>query len=267
VSDKRLPIVYEVLNFLMSEKAHSYHLLFVDQMLLLRLAAHHGPKGIYPSIFTLAKALNISETYTKERIVHLESIGLIKRTLKDGHSPYIRGASPYYHLLFLPSEWSTVVDHLKLSTGQLQLTTSGQPQFHEWSTTVDTINIDNQNRRSVQRESAKKRAPLSGNFLPSKAMQELLKKTAERTSLSCEELMNKFRNVMRKKKSEDFNFELENFLISERPRSFGAKQLAAFVPTQPIDAAELEKIREKRRKEMLEEEERNREKRKQARGF
>jgi hypothetical protein len=98
-------------------------------------------------------------------------------------------------------------------------------------------------------------------------MQELLKKTAERTSLSCEELMSKFRNVMRKKKSEDFNFELENFLISERPRSFGAKQLAAFVPTQPIDAAELEKIREKRRKEMLEEEERNREKRKQARGF
>src|ERR1043165_6962937 len=70
-------IVFQVLNFVYGEECLKYDLLPIDKLLLIALAKHHGPKGIYPSQQTLAKELHITERHTRERLCYLRSKSLI----------------------------------------------------------------------------------------------------------------------------------------------------------------------------------------------
>jgi hypothetical protein len=73
----------------------------------------------------------------------------------------------------------------------------------------------NKSRESTR----KKRASLSADFLPSKANADLLLQTASKTRSTPEFLMKKFKNCQRStgKVSADWDAELENFLLNERP--------------------------------------------------
>jgi hypothetical protein len=77
----------------------------------------------------------------------------------------------------------------------------------------------------------KKRAPLSENFIPDEKMILLLEEVSLKTNISSDKLLIKFKNVQKSKEkiSADWNAELENFLINEKPNiSLPVKRLEPF---------------------------------------
>lgn len=177
-NNKEIHIVFQVLNFVLSPDADDLKLLPIDRLFLLALAKHQGIRGIYPTTNTLASELNISPTYVKRIINRLDAFGIIKVDRKYG-------TTHHYHLLFLSTDRSTVVDVSTVVDRSTTVSISGQPQFQKRSTTVDTININNQFRTSKQRE-RKKAAPISPNFLPDEKTKALITDLSIRDDLILE---------------------------------------------------------------------------------
>ncbi len=70
-------ILFQVLDFVYSDQSALFNLLPIDKLLLICLAKHKGPLGIFPSQKTLAKELKISDRFVRERLRYLETNGLI----------------------------------------------------------------------------------------------------------------------------------------------------------------------------------------------
>lgn len=83
---------------------------------------------------------------------------------------------------------------------------------------VDLATHNNKKINNKNRE-RKKRAPLSENFIPNEKMIFLLEEISIKNNISSDKLLIKFKNVQKSKDklSADWNAELENFLINEKP--------------------------------------------------
>lgn len=92
--NKEIHIVFRVLNFLFS----SHHLAQISNpnqhRILILLAKHQGPKGICPSITTLAKEMNIAPRSTRRLIAHWEELEIIKIDERAG--------KPNQYYLYIP---------------------------------------------------------------------------------------------------------------------------------------------------------------------
>jgi len=174
---KPIHIMFEIANFIYSEESEKYNLLPIDKLLLMLLAKHHGPKGIYPSTDTLSKELSVSPTYIKRRIIYLEEQGLI--TIERKLGSYHR-----YTLTKLSTDQSTTVDHPPQEVIHRPVNCSiatGQLQFQNRSTAVDTISLGsvqiiNSERAEPEKRSAQKSAasrPSLSNFEADEKNQKL----------------------------------------------------------------------------------------------
>lgn len=83
---KEIHLVFEVLNFLHSNHAKSFNLTLLDQLILINLASHNGAKGIFPSVPTIAKEINVSDRQVTRRIKYLRELNLITIEKKFGKS-------------------------------------------------------------------------------------------------------------------------------------------------------------------------------------
>jgi hypothetical protein len=228
MSGKDIHILFKVANFIYSDACLPYSLLPLDKLLLLALAKHAGPKGIYPAIPTLAKELHTDDRHIRRRLTHLKRLKLI-------HIDSRPGLNSYYSFLFLSTDPGRTDPGYTLSNpGSTDPDTPGLQTPHPGSTDP-TISINNQYRESVQRESAKKRAPLPENFLPNEANQRLLKEVSSKTGLTDGQLLAKFKNLQKSKQnlSADWNASLETFLINERPMGLGINKFQQEGPKAP----------------------------------
>lgn len=221
MAEKEIHIVFKVFTFIYGEASRQYRLLDIDKHILNVLAKHHGPKGIYPAIQTIAHSIDKSIRYTKTRLNRLEGLGLISIKRKPGKSSH-------YTLKFIDQ----ISSNLASTGGDLQITgdlqgviysaQGGDLQSHYLASTDATINTNNQYKGSIQREKPKhaaSRLPLSDFFKPDEQRQKLMTETCTKCSITEQSLMAKFRALQKTKDkvSSDWNAELELFLINERP--------------------------------------------------
>lgn len=86
---KDIHIVFQVLNWLHSDHQTQYQLLPNAKLLLINLASHKGIEGIFPSIDTLSKELNLAKRYVITLLNQLSKQKLIKIVKKKGcHNVY-----------------------------------------------------------------------------------------------------------------------------------------------------------------------------------
>jgi len=212
--------MFQVANFIYGKESEKYKLLPNDKHILMLFAKHSGPKGIYPSISTLAKELRVSERYVKTRIDYLAGQKLI-------FIQRINGRKNYYTLC----EFSLIGD--PQITGELEIT--GDPQItppvicrsphpasvdHPISSiSVQSINTERDARAKHARPARKERLPLSESFSPNAENQKRLAEAAQASGKSPGDLLKVFRNIQisKDKLSYDWQAEFENFLINERP--------------------------------------------------
>jgi hypothetical protein len=238
MQEKAIHIVFQVMNYIFGETLTDHLLLPVDRLLLLALAKHHGVKGIYPSTKTLAKELRISKTYVKLRINYLESIKLIRIDRKYG-------CSHSYFLEFLSTDRATTVDQSSTVDRSTVVTPTGQLQLQDRSTTVDPININNQQRLNNTERRKKAALTLSDDFVPSK---QSVKK-AEEVGLTEDEAnyeFDKFMNHYQEKQVEktDWQFMLQTWFIragdykrKKGPITVNSQEVKSTVPWyNPADA-------------------------------
>lgn len=135
-------IIFQVLNFIFNFDNKKYQLIPVDKLILLSLAKHHGPKGIFPSQKVISIEVQISSRYVRERIEFMESIGLlcVKKISRKYH----------YTLLFLQEipEPQFRYDEINSGTPVPLLMPIfppiAEPQFQNSGTPVPTINTEDQ---------------------------------------------------------------------------------------------------------------------------
>lgn len=217
MSEKIVHIMFRVVSFLISDESKKYNLLLIDRWILTLLAKHQGIKGIFPNQETIGKEAFISLRYAKTRIKYLESIGLIsiKRINHKNH----------YFFNFLEDPQIPYLN----SEGDLQITlakTEGDPQItskviYRSLQTASTDHTKNKlnNKLSNTERARPKRAPLPLNWKPSQELQEKTRQVALKVNKSAQELITKFINLQRSKDklSANWDAELENFLLNERP--------------------------------------------------
>lgn len=169
MQENKIHVVFQVLNFLTDPSSFSYDLLLIDKFILIILAKHHGELGIFPKQETLAKEANLSKRYTRERLLHLQKIGLISvKKINRRH---------HYFLEFL----STTVQpqlHSEVIHNEIRV----QPQLHsecsyrssQSAAVVPTNNIiNNPINKTEGGESKKFFSPIPSNFYPNKQSQKL----------------------------------------------------------------------------------------------
>lgn len=254
MSDKEIHIVFKVINFIFGEESREFNLKHVDKNILMALAKHHGPKGIYPALTTLATELDVGVRYLQRRLEHLKGIGLVQ--IKN-----TGGRSNRYILSFLEFNNSTthgLQTHGLQDRGGLQTVAYRPPthglQVHDPRSTDRPIRTDNQNKGSEQREKQKhgaSRLPLSDFFKPDEQRQKLVMETCAKCSITEQSLMAKFRALQKTKDkvSSDWNAELELFLINERPSRDVVKPQAQQSGLQPTTAAYRDYFDEEKLKE------------------
>lgn len=204
-------------DFVSSPKFLNLKLKVTSSLVLIMLAKHHGKKGIYPSITTLARECGRSKRYIKSIILKLEHLKLITVERRNG-------CSSVYYLNFINVELSTErvvlstdrasVDHpSKNTTEHLQITPPsicGSPTEHLWITQSEQISS-----LKEQRERASAHT-LPVDFLPKRAV----KRKAEELGLTGDELYNAIEKFKAHYKSTgvkkfDWDAALDKWLIGE----------------------------------------------------
>lgn len=193
-------IVFEVMNFVYSDQAKD--LFSIDKHVLIVLAKHHGPKGIYPSVDTLSKELNSAEKTIRRSLLRLSSLELIKIESNPGHTSHYSFTEKVIHTLVTCDRSVTVT----------AVTGDQPPRSFEAHTPVTRDQRSYKRDQiilSTQRGETKKpsRSP-SGFFEPSSENQKL----AEELKLDLQNELRKFRLDQkvygRKHKDEQAAFEL-----------------------------------------------------------
>lgn len=240
VQEKSIHIVFQILNLLSdpSVRCHYPKLTPDEKLLLLFLAKHKGHKGIYPSILTLAKELDRSDSAIQRSAKRLVQKGFIR-------IDPVPGKSNNYTILILgdtPSVDATPSVELPLAS-----TLPHPPRPRYPTPSVDATQSDKSNNRFNNTERARKgRLPLSLSWKPSEKALAQATGVGTKVNKSADELITKFRNLQASKQatSANWNAEFENFLINERPTGFMGSQSVTQV-TRPtgIDytAARLER--------------------------
>lgn len=240
--NKEIHIVFQVNNFLKTKSPLRDRLLQVDMNLLRTLACHHGPKGIFPCIDTLATEVNISPRYVKERLSALKSLKLIDILQK-------KGRSNQYRILFvstncdsydcyqchpeekLSTDQCSTAHPLLIHKGGTTVHLRGEPQFQKGGTTVHPINIDYQYKRNnIEGKRVKARSPtphyLPDDFEPSRGAIDRVEATGlteDEANLSFE----KFLNYHKGKGTKAVNWQLLliNWFIDDGVKKANSKKI------------------------------------------
>jgi hypothetical protein len=177
---KNIHIVFQVLNFLYSIESKKFNLLPNDERILINLAHHNGPKGIFPSVKTIAKELNITDRYVRERLSFMAGKKVILIDKNDG-----KRNSYLLHFLLSINEtefYNNLSDSCPTTepqfTPELQFTPEPQfhiplnpssatpePQFRHITTKDQPINNKDKRKEHLQKRDASKTA-ISKNFTP-----------------------------------------------------------------------------------------------------
>lgn len=113
----------------------------------------------------------------------------------------------------------------------LTILPNGQMDSTEWANGFDQkgkpIPDNKPDIKPNKRERTEKRAPLSASFKPNEKIKSLFLETAERCGISPDDLQDKFFNIYSdpERLSTDWNKELHNFLIREKPSSKKKKRV------------------------------------------
>jgi predicted transcriptional regulator len=83
---KEIHIVFQVLNFIHGDECRSYDLTQSEQLLLIALAKHQGPKGLYPSYETLAKDIHLTRRHVMRVLKSLIEKDLLTCEKNEGRS-------------------------------------------------------------------------------------------------------------------------------------------------------------------------------------
>lgn len=170
MQEKKIHIVFQVLNFLYSDECKKHKLLPIDKLILITLAHHKGAKGIFPMQETLAQELNTSLRYIKTRLKHLHKIGFI--SVQKSHR------KNFYALPFTDASGDlqiTYSDVDNLSSGDLQITSQVIHRSPHRGSTDATINKVNNKLSNRERAHNKRALPLHVNFTVNNEGQNLCK--------------------------------------------------------------------------------------------
>lgn len=218
MSNKPLHIVFQVLNFITSPDSDPYQLTHDEEKLLLILAKHKGPKGIYPSIPTLAEKSKRTERSVMRTLVRLEEKHLIMVNRQQGKSNHYEIAelstTPDVHVT--PDMYDTPDVHVTTPLTSMAQT----PDVHV-TRSNKIIKTDNQNR-----ERRKNRAhPLPDDYLHT----ELHEEKAQEFGWPADEFfecLDKFMAHHRAKGTEKVDWDAEFDLWLIREERFKAEETA-----------------------------------------
>jgi hypothetical protein len=236
VQNKTIHIVFQILNFLSNPILSAvYELSSDEKLLLLFLSKHKGVKGIYPSVLTLAKELQRSDSAIRRSLRRLQSKNLIKIL-------HIPGKSSLYQL-FIPSVDLSTTLGVDASTEQnlddqpLASTLGQSMRGRQDTPSVDarqSIKRNNTKLNKTERSARKKAAlPLSDDFEPTReTVQE-----AKRVGLTYDEAnyeLEKFFNYYLENEEEktDWQLVLQNWFI--RAGDYKRKNGAITVNAQEV---------------------------------
>ncbi len=164
--DKPLHIVFQVLNFLGNQILSSpYDLSADEKLLLIFLSKHKGHRGIYPSVLTLAKELQRSESAIRRSLRRLKKKNLI---IID----QIPGKSSQYTLILPDLDLSTAPGvHAQGYMDIPQASTPGggkRPRLDTPGVHARQSIQSNNPMNNTERARMKRAAPLSDDFEPNK---------------------------------------------------------------------------------------------------
>jgi hypothetical protein len=189
------------------------------RMLLLAIAKY---KDCYLSVSSIALITGISKKYVRHNLKILDHNKIITcehRLSKSGDSD-----SNLYRLdttvliSFFAERVGAKSTQVSKKVGALS--TQGECFKHLPVGALSTpINKKGFNKGIKQESTRNKRASLPDHFSPSKSNADLLLQIASKTRSTPEILMKKFKNLQKSKdkQSADWDAELENFLLNERP--------------------------------------------------
>ena len=215
---KEIHIVFQVLNYLVSEQSAQHKLLPIDKFILIILAKHHGARGIFPNQETIAREIQSSLRYTKTRIKHLENSGLIsiKRLNRKNH----------YILDFLETMGDLQVTSSypqQETIGDLQITSQGIYRSPHRGSTDHTNNKEEEPKKKTERARTNRAAPLSDDFLPTDDTVQKAKELGL-TEDEANDEFDKFLNyyIENGQEKADWNLVLHNWFI--RAAAYKAKK-------------------------------------------
>lgn len=222
---KSIHIVFEVINFLLSDEAKKHKLFPIDKLILITLASHKGTKGIFPMQETLADELGIGRRYLRLRIRFLEKSGFL----------FVEkiGRRHFYHLLNLSTTGEPQIPyHQKIEEPQFR-SQGNYSSAHRGTTDATNNKVSNKLNKSERSTRKKTALPLSVDFEPNReTVQE-----AKRVGLTYDEAnyeVEKFFNYYLENGEEktDWQLVLQNWFI--RAGDYKRKNGAITVNAQEV---------------------------------
>jgi len=231
MSEKKIHIVFEVLNFLHSNASKSYHLFQSEKLILINLASHMGQKGIFPAIDTIAEELSLDR---KTVIKSLNSLAQ-KKIISVNKSA---GLVNQYFIQKLSTTSTTHATGGMSGTSTTEWdytsTTHATPPVPLSGTRYNKVNNKRNNRE--ERARGKTRAfPLSDFFQP----HENLKAVAQKLGINYELNLRKFICDAKAtgKKFVDADAAFEKWLLGER------NYATPMVTPLPLTSKEIEEVK------------------------
>ena len=157
---KSIHIVFEVINFLLSDEAKKHKLFPIDKLILITLASHKGTKGIFPMQETLADELGIGRRYLRLRIRFLEKSGFL----------FVEkiGRRHFDHLLNLSTTGEPQIPyHQKIEEPQFR-SQGNYSSAHRGTTDATDNKVSNKLNQSERSTRKKTALPLSVDFEPNR---------------------------------------------------------------------------------------------------
>lgn len=229
MQDKPLHIVFKTINFVYGDDVKSYKLTFLDKHVLNVLSKHHGPKGIYPSINTIANSLEVTPRSIKRSLKNLSNKNLIQVIFNPGKSSHYALNLNALNLSKLNSRGDTGVT-TSMNGVVASVSPQGCHQRHQGSDTSVTQSIQN-----ISTELSKQRgASLSVSLMINQELTTDYMKLGLNRGLTEEEIKTEFQKFIDIKatsiKNEaDFRSKLAIWFIraAEHKRKLSEKNTAA----------------------------------------
>jgi hypothetical protein len=194
----QIHIVFQVLNFIFSADSSPYSLSADEEKMLILLARHRGPKGIYPSIPTLAKETKRDSRNVKRTLDRLNDKSLITIEHHPGKS------SSYF--LHIPSQKLYTTPGVDATPDVYA--TPGVNAPSPLASTPDTPGVNaplyNLNNQSKRNNTERARAPLAppSIFEPDEESIQLSKEL----SISLKDELDKYRATKKKPQQNQYTF-------------------------------------------------------------
>lgn len=185
------------------------------KQLLQFYASHNFNKpGFEFKTKTLAEQLEVDERSIRRAHLLLVKKGFVRKEERFG-----KDGSQLSSLIYLNIPQEFVDNFFSAGRGADIKSGGGGHKVPPRADIKSPLSIKNNNINKERAPARKKRVPLPVDYAVPESLRPLIEKTSIRVGLDGQTLITKFKNVHRSsgKVSEDWNAELENFLITERP--------------------------------------------------